>query len=538
MKKFFWLILIVFLAFGLRFYHLSVNPPSLSWDEASIGYNAYSIDQTLKDEHGVFLPLQYFAAFGDYKPPVSIYLTAISVKLFGFNTFGIRFPSAFLGVLTVILTYFLCEELRRHFKTRLTSNFSFLTSFFLAISPWHTLLSRADFEANMVTFFVVLGAFLILKGLEKGWYLPLAAISFVLSLYTFNSARIFVPIFLFITAIFFRENLWKQKKWAIASLVLGVLLFAPLVPHLLSPLGRLRFQEVNIFTDEGVVIKSNQRNLVDENAWWAKVIHNRRIGYGLLFLSHYFDHFNIDYLFFNGDINPKFSDRTNGEFFLIEVLFLVIGTLYLWKKERKLSVFIFFWLLIGLIPASTARETPHALRTEVSLPAWQMISAAGLYYLYEMTRGKWRKILFILVSGLLSWEFFMYLHNYYVHYPIDYSQDWEYGYKLAAQEVAQIGGNYKTIWVSDKYGRPYIFMLTYLKYSPSQFQKKQKTTEDSFGFYTVKGFDKFVFGNFSKQKFTGKILLIGAPGEIPGNAKKIEDLKFLSGETALEVAEL
>ena len=132
----------------------------------------------------------------------------------------------------------------------------------------------------------------------------------------------------------------------------------------------------------------------------------------------------------------------------------------------------------------------------------------------------------------------MYLHNYYVHYPLDYSQDWEYGYKLAAEKLTTYKSRYDSIWVSEKYGRPYIFLLTYQKYDPKTFQTQAKVSEDVFGFFHVNSFDKYVFGPFEREKMTGRILLIGAPDEIPGYAKKMEDLNFLNGEKALEIAQL
>src|SRR3990172_3711920 len=103
--------LILILAAVLRFWHISQNPPSLYWDEASLGYNAYSILKTGRDEHGKFLPFTNFAAFGDYKPPGYIYFSVPSVGVFGLNEFAIRFPSAFFGILTVLLAYFLTKKL-------------------------------------------------------------------------------------------------------------------------------------------------------------------------------------------------------------------------------------------------------------------------------------------------------------------------------------------------------------------------------------------------------------------------------------------
>ena len=42
-------LLIILLAAFLRFYQLGQNPPSLDWDEASLGYNSYSLLRTGKD---------------------------------------------------------------------------------------------------------------------------------------------------------------------------------------------------------------------------------------------------------------------------------------------------------------------------------------------------------------------------------------------------------------------------------------------------------------------------------------------------------
>ena len=114
MKKFLnWklvLFSIVFLAAFLRFYQLGSNPPSLTWDEAAWGYNAYSIGIEGKDEFGRFLPLDYLESFGDFKPPVYAYLDVLPIKIFGLNEFAVRFPSALFGVLTVISTYFFSQK--------------------------------------------------------------------------------------------------------------------------------------------------------------------------------------------------------------------------------------------------------------------------------------------------------------------------------------------------------------------------------------------------------------------------------------------
>src|SRR3990167_9682210 len=208
MRKYFFIALILMLAIFLRFFSISTNPPSLTWDEAAWGYNAYSLGTDGRDEFGKFLPLTYIESFGDYKPPLYAYLAVIPVRIFGLNEFATRFPSAFFGVLTVLITYFLTKRIFWNSRSRET--YALLSALFLAISPWYILLSRAAFEANVANFFIVFGVFAFLEGvLNKKWLLVLSAISFALSFYTFNTARVVSPIMVILLAIIFRKNLWK-----------------------------------------------------------------------------------------------------------------------------------------------------------------------------------------------------------------------------------------------------------------------------------------------------------------------------------------
>src|SRR3989339_2178944 len=112
MKRINWvLVLIVLLGFFLRTWKLGENPPGLYWDEVSLGWNGYSVLRTGMDEHGRFLPIDTFFAFGDYKPPLYIYAVVPSIWLFGLNEFAVRLPSALAGTLLVVVTYFLSKEI-------------------------------------------------------------------------------------------------------------------------------------------------------------------------------------------------------------------------------------------------------------------------------------------------------------------------------------------------------------------------------------------------------------------------------------------
>src|SRR4051812_31269208 len=75
--------------------NLRSNPPGFYIDESSISYNAHTIAQTGRDEHGQTLPL-FFRAFGEYKNPIYIYLLAGVFRITGPGILTARMLSAFL----------------------------------------------------------------------------------------------------------------------------------------------------------------------------------------------------------------------------------------------------------------------------------------------------------------------------------------------------------------------------------------------------------------------------------------------------------
>ena len=221
-KKLFLLGLILILAAVLRFWHISQNPPSLYWDEVSLVYNAYSVLKTAKDEHGKFLPVTNFAAFGDYKPPGYIYAAVPSVGVFGLNEFAVRFPSAAAGTLAVLVTYFLTRKL---FSKR---KISFLASFFMAISPWSIHFSRVAFEANLAALFSLIGIYLFVKFTkDRGFWIIPSGLSFVLAVNTYTGQRLFVPFILVVLLIQFRKQVAKNFKWVVLAAVLSSIISLP-----------------------------------------------------------------------------------------------------------------------------------------------------------------------------------------------------------------------------------------------------------------------------------------------------------------------
>lgn len=527
------LVVIVLLAFLLRVYHLNSNPPALSWDEAAWGYNAYALGTDGRDEFGVFLPYKYLESYGDFKPPVYAYLDIIPVKVFGLNAFAARFPSAFFGTLTVLLTYFLVKRLFFKFKDKKYKEYLALVSaFVLAVSPWHIMLSRAAFEANVATFFVVAGVLAFLKGVQSNkWYLLLSASILVIPFYTFNSPRVVVPILGIILVVGYWRKLWDHKLQSILAGVIVVLMLAPLIGFLRSPQAELRFQEVNIFTDSSIVKTSNQEIANAGNSPIAKLLNNRRVGYSLDFIKHYLDHFNPTFLFISGDVNPRFSTQDVGELYLWSIPFFIAGAFLLFYKREGEWWLIPVWLLVGIIPAATARETPHALRIETSLPMFQILVAYG--FVSFLRKVKYEPKITIVLLILLGFNVVYFLHGYYAHYPREYSDEWQYGYEDAVNYVQSVQQNYTHIYVTDQLGRPYIYFLYYEKVPPQKYRSTAKIHRDTYGFVDILGFGKYSFGTNFSYKGHNKDLYVNVPSKVPKNAKILKKFSQLNGITAL-----
>ncbi len=533
-KTFFVLACIVGLAFFLRVYKVTQIPPSLSWDEVSIGYNAYSILKTGRDEYGHFMPLDAFVAYGDYKPVLPVYVTVPFVALFGLNELAVRLPSVLAGTLTVFLTYFLIKELFN--LSLITYHLSLITAFLLAISPWHMQLSRAGFEANIALGFIVLGVWLVLKARHNPRLYFFSWLPFVASIYTFNSARYFVPLLGVALLIFCRKEIPKHVKPFLGGVVVAVVFLLPILPYLLSPAARLRFAEVNIFTDFSVVKTANDRIAADGNAWWANILHNRRVGFARSYLLHLFDNVEPWFLFIRGDGNPKFSLQDVGQLYVVEIPFLVLGVYWLLTRQRQVAWLLLAWAIGAMLPAATARETPHALRIENSLPVWQIFIAYGLLSAisYQLSARK-KTLLLVMLMLMYAANFSYYWHNYYNHYAKEFSGEWQWGYREALQAIAPIKDRYQKIVLTENIGRPHTYIAFYERLDPEEYRRTIDGSFDTAGFYNPYGLGKYRFVRQGVGNLEEKTLYILEPMYVPPNAHILETIRLLNGKAILVI---
>lgn len=527
---------IVLLAFILRFYRLA-DYPAFNADEAAIGYNAYSLIETGKDEHGNPWPI-HFQSFNDFKPGLYFYLVLPFVKLMGVTELAVRIPGALIGVATVLALYFLVKKIFKNERLALIS------SLFLAISPWHLHFSRGGWEVNTATFLMVLGIWLFFKALEKPKYYVFSIISLALSLYAYHAARIIVPLLGIGLVVIYWKSLKINKKSLLIAGLVGLILVIPLAKDFTKGAVVSRAAGVGLFADPGPLSRINEQRgeHSDFQSIGAKLLHNKAVNYGLALGQNWAEHFWGEFLFLSGDDIQRNKVPETGVFYLTELIFILIGFIAIAKNSKGWSP-ILWWLLIAPLAAALTFQSPHALRAQNMAIPLTIISAFGLTTLLSWVKG--RKVFYLIIGLAIVWGFVRYLHLYYIHMAKEYPFSSQYGVKELAAYISENQNKYQKIWVTDRYDQPYILFLFYgvdgysgvdsypLKYPPEKFQSDHiLTPRDRFGFSTVRDFDKFHFESVDFDKIrpeNPKALIVGTDEEIPAEANIVKKIYGSNG---------
>ena len=496
------LILICILFLFTRLYKISEIPVSVYWDEASIAYNAYSITQIGKDEWGEVYPL-HFRGFGEFKLPVYIYATAVSTKLFGLNEFAVRFPAVLFSLGVVILTYILAKKLTEK------DSIGLFSSFFVCISPWFFIFSRSGYEATAGLCFYLLAISFFLDIRKNAWNFLFSIFSFILSVYSYNSFRITVPLTILILLIY--EIL--GRKITLRKILLPILISLVITAASMIPIYRL--YKYDSGGNRLQTVKAESSN----------------------YLGNYLSHLSPQFLLM-GDKNLRSQQSNFGQVYLPELILIVIGLFYILYKKKAAIFLIMFLFLLGPIPAAITKESPHALRTISVVPFLAIISALGLEGIGNfIKRGMLVNLILTIILLVLFGNYFL---SFIKNYPSHSSRDWQYGYKVIFTNYNNQFDRFDKILISDSYAQPYIFALYYLNYDPKKFISEVKYTPISnWGFSTVASFNKFEFRKITKDDLSSKkTLIFASPADKIGSQKSNSEIKFLDGETAFWVYNL
>lgn len=412
---------ILLLAAVLRIWNLGLMPPHLRNDEASLGYNAYSILTSGKDEYGESLPI-LFKSFEDFKPGLYVYLTVPFIKILGLNEWAVRLPAAASGILGVYLLYYFVWLLFKNQKVALSA------AFLLAISPWHITFSRGVWEAQLTFTLTLAGLIFLLKALEKRpLYLILAAVVLGSTLLMSHSAKPSTPLALLVFVIAFWKSLKKiPKKIILLGLLIFIILSLPVTGA--------------FFNEKNTRVK-------------ALLVPDIQVfDFSLNFLKH----FSLSTLFLKGDGNPQHSAADFGAFLTADLVLLYLG-LKNFKNDqtikKEVKAFMLLWLILAPLSSAATKEGVNFVRYLNFFVPLTIIVSLGLAR-FKKSRAWGVFFVFLILNFLL------FLDAYFIHARAK-NGAWQYGYKTVVEVTAPIQKNYSKVYIPAGPDQPYIFFLFY-----------------------------------------------------------------------------
>jgi hypothetical protein len=236
-----------------------------------------------------------------------------------------------------------------------------------------------------------------------------------------------------------------------------------------------------------------------------------------------------------------------GLLYLYELPFLLLGAIWIVKKDKRVAAVLCIWLLASPLAASVSTPAPHALRSLVMLPVPQILTATGMLASVTLLSARWRSIFLAVMVPVVLISFFIFLYRYDLHNRVLASPAWADGYKQLVKEVQSRQDAYDTVIVSGEYWQPYIYFLFYTKYPPAAYQRHG----------TSAGFGKYRFGgtewdqqikrvslrstDLATFSGSGNVLAALSPEEFAVHGDEVKQLRAIKnhrGETVFIIAEL
>lgn len=435
-KKIFYLILTIIVLLGgyLRMVKLDKIPPHLGNDEISIAFDSYSVRVVGKDEHGHAWPLS-FESHRSYKAPLYAYLNMPINRLLGNNENGVRLLSAFFGVMVIILA--------ASFGRFLVGDYlAILSALFLAFNPKAIFVSRIGYESNVAFALMSLGVLFMFyfRKKQKNIFAILAGLFLGVSIWGYHTQWGLVPMLAMLLPFLSRKELAIRKWWPMWLVMILV--------------------AMPIFYDFAMVQRKDVNNRANSQLWFsAGQMQDYIKGSGdkpikklmvvaLTPVNNYLEHFSLDSMFVSGaDMYNGESPLESGWFLLGSLPLLIIGLVKIKKIFGKYwSWVLAWWLLCPIVPALTYGGVASVRNLAFILPTI-LIMAGGALVIWRESR-RWS----IVLGVFLVFNFFVFALSYYIHFPTDSGNNFQYGYKEAWEFIKPNIDKYDKVVVENRFG--------------------------------------------------------------------------------------
>ncbi|WP_172638607.1 ArnT family glycosyltransferase [Clostridium pasteurianum] len=466
-EKYQWIIVSIALIIGfiLRIIYLGSNPAGINKDEASIGYDAFSVLKYGIDRNDVSYPV-YFISWGSGQNVLYAYLLMPLISLFGLTITVVRIPAMIFGTLSILIFYLLVKELNG-IKPAI------ILLILLVINPWHIMISRWALESNLLPPFLLLGTYFLVKSFQKSVFFIFSMLIFGLSLYAYAIDYIVLPVYLSIVFVYIILNKKVRLKEFTCGILILFILAAPLILLIMVNKKLISPMKIGILS---IPYMAGYRGAeVDINS----VLHNLSVLIKVILKQ-------SDGLIWN-------SIDGFGIFYYFAVPFLVIGLYYSLKKiilnlevnKFDDSMVMIAWLAASIIPAAL---------TEININRINSIFIPLIYFcgmgIYMVIKNLKKSIAIIAIIYLVSFSCFSvyYFHVYPSKIGVLFNESFDKAVDYACKET---NGN---IYITDSINMSYIYVLFHQKISPIEFIKTVRYDDINGKYRSPLKFGRFIFG--------------------------------------------
>lgn len=461
--KIFYLVLTIVVMLGgyLRTVKLDNIPPHLGNDEISIAFDSYSMRAIGKDEHGHAWPLS-FESHQTYKAPLYAYLNMPINRLFGNNEYGVRLLSAIAGSGLIILVAIIGKVISGPFV-------ALVAALLMALNPKAIFVSRIAFESNLAAMMLSLGVMLMFyfRKKQKTIFTIVSGLFLGLSIWGYHTEWGLAPMLAIVLPFLSRREIAFKKWWPMWLVMILV--------------------AMPIFYDYAVVQRKDVNNRANSQLWFSAgqmqdYIKKSEDGpikklmvVTLTPVNNYLAHFSLDSMFSNGaDMFNGESPLESGWFLLGCLPLLIIGLVKIKKIFGKYWGWILaWWLLCPIVPAMTYGGVASVRNLAFILPTI-LIMAGGAVVLWQQSR-KWSMVLGL----VLFFNFFVFSLSYFIHFPVDSGNNFQYGYKEAWEFIKPNIDRYDRVVVENRFGEfgqftgvPHLYFGYFQAFGAEEMQKR------------------------------------------------------------------
>jgi len=451
----------------VRIVGIQALPQGLNCDEASAGYEAFSLLTYGIDRNGNSFPV-FLEAWGSGQNALYAYLMIPFVKAFGLNLLSTRLPMALLSCLSLFVWYKMLLQIKG-------KKFAAIGLTFLAICPWHIMKSRWGLESNVFPDLVLWSVYFVMQFLltQKPSRLYIAMGILALTAYAYGTAYLFLPIFCVILFVYLLVTKKIQFRQAFISFVIVAMIDLPILGYLIINTFDLEQVSLGVITIPKLPVNryEEQTSLFEGNVLlnvWQNFCHSVK----LLVLQD-------DGLAWN-------QVSGYGMYYIVSVPFLIVGLVFCFTKNQLKNEFdtiINIWF-------ATAFLLLFALK-EANINRINVLIFPLIYYIVtglHVVLLKKNRILACVICLIYVLSFSGFLFAYCHAEPENY---WTFTDDV--EDVIQyVNSLEKEIYFEYAFKEPYIYVLYYAQYDTKKFVE------------TVEYFDENHLGNFENVKAFGK----------------------------------